>query len=65
MRPGGSGGAGDGQGQGKSSGRGEGGSESGIRIRTLRDQGETGNEYYNGNSLDFEPKKEDGEDEGK
>ncbi|KAF4309541.1 UBX domain-containing protein [Botryosphaeria dothidea] len=62
---GGSGGAGDGQGQGKSSGRGEGGSESGIRIRTLRDQGETGNEYYNGNSLDFEPKKEYSEDEGK
>ncbi|KAF4541387.1 UBX domain-containing protein [Lasiodiplodia theobromae] len=66
------GGAQDGQGQGKSSGRvggstganGSGsGSGSGIRIRTLRDQGERGNEYYNGNSLDFEPKKENKEDE--
>ncbi|EKG11591.1 UBX domain-containing protein [Macrophomina phaseolina MS6] len=56
---------GDGQGQGKSSGRGEGVSGSGIRIRTLRDQGDTANEYYNGNSLDFEPKKEEDEDEGK
>lgn len=56
-------GQGQGQGQGKSSGSGSSGTGGdGIRIRTLRDQGETGNEYYNGNSLDFEPKKEDGED---
>ncbi|OJD37442.1 ubx domain-containing protein [Diplodia corticola] len=65
------GGAQDKQGQGKGSGRegrGEGGSGSGsgIRIRTLRDQGEKGNEYYNGNSLDFEPKpKKDDEDKDK
>ncbi|OMP88764.1 UBX domain-containing protein 4, partial [Diplodia seriata] len=66
------GGAQDGQGQGRGSGREGGnaggsgsGSGSGIRIRTLRDQDEKGNEYYNGNSLDFEPKPKKGDEDEK
>lgn len=71
-RDGGGGGGGVGERErGKGSGRGAGAGEgaSGIRIRTLRDQGEGEgegrNEFYNGNSLDFEPKGEDGDEAGK
>ncbi|KAF2090335.1 hypothetical protein K490DRAFT_36189 [Saccharata proteae CBS 121410] len=33
----------------------------GVKIRTLRDQRDEDNQYYNGNSLDFEPKDKDEE----
>ncbi|KAF2146237.1 uncharacterized protein K452DRAFT_355663 [Aplosporella prunicola CBS 121167] len=55
--------AGEGSGNGAASGATAGARASGMRVRTLGDQREGQNEYYNGNSLDFEPKK--GEDEGK